>query len=149
MNEVAGCSAAWLARLPWEQEVTSSNLVTPTAERILMHNTRSSPVPQLTPGQPRQMLGEAIQHVKSLPRDAAQRADAFQALARQIESHSGGAWSAARGTGTDGSIIFLGRQGEGLVVTPDGRIFRGAIGRGIDITPNGLQPNLGSLTPLD
>jgi hypothetical protein len=25
-----GCSAAWLARLPWEQEVTSSNLVTPT-----------------------------------------------------------------------------------------------------------------------
>jgi hypothetical protein len=64
------------------------------------------------------MLGEAIQHVKSLPRDAAQRVDAFQALARQIESHSGGAWSAARGTGTDGSIIFLGRQGEGLVVTP-------------------------------
>ncbi len=60
------------------------------------------------------MLGEAIQHVKSLPRDAAQRVDAFQALARQIESHSGG-----------------------------------AIGRGIDITPDGLQPNLGSLTPLD
>jgi len=50
-----------------------------------MHNTRGSPVPQLTPGQPRQMLGEAIQHVKSLPRDAAQRVDAFQALARQIE----------------------------------------------------------------
>ena len=115
-----------------------------------MHKTPGAHlVPQLTLGQPRQMLGEAIQYVKSLPRDAAQRADAFQALARQIESHSGGAWSAARGTGTDGSIIFLGRQGEGLVVTPDGRIFRGAIGRGIDITPNGLQPNLGSLTPLD
>ncbi len=122
---------------------------TPIAERILMHNTRGSLVPQLTPGQPRQMLGKAIQHVKSLPPDAARRADAFEALAKQIESHSGGAWSAARGTGTDGSIIFLGRQGEGLVVTPDGRIFRGAIGRGIDITPNGLQPNLGSLTPLD
>jgi hypothetical protein len=95
------------------------------------------------------MLGEAIRHVKSLPRDAAARADAFEALAKQIESHSGGAWSAARGTGTDGSIIFLGRQGEGLVVTPDGRIFRGAIGRGIDVIPSGLQPNLGSLTPLD
>ncbi len=25
----AGRSAAWLARLPWEQEVTSSNLVAP------------------------------------------------------------------------------------------------------------------------
>jgi hypothetical protein len=95
------------------------------------------------------MLGEAINHLKSLPRDAAQRSDAFEALARQIESHSGGAWSAARGTGTDGSVIFLGRQGEGLVVAPDGRIFRGAIGRGIDIIPNGLRPDLGSLTPLD
>lgn len=115
----------------------------------LSHSSSGSPIPQLPPGQPRQMLGEAIRHVKSLPRDAVQRADVFEALARQIESHSGGAWSAARGTGTDGSIIFLGRQGEGLVVAPDGRIFRGAIGRGIDIVPNGLQPNLNALTPLD
>jgi len=95
------------------------------------------------------MLGEAINHVKSLPRDMAQRSDVFEALARQIECHSGGAWSAARGTGTDGSVIFLGRQGEGLVVAPDGRIFRGAIGRGIDIIPNGLRPDFSSLTPLD
>lgn len=95
------------------------------------------------------MLGEAIHHVKSLPRDAALRADAFAALARQIESHSGGAWSAARGIGPDGSHLFLGRQGEGLVVGPDGRIFRGAIGRGIELMPNGLRPDYHSLTPLD
>jgi hypothetical protein len=95
------------------------------------------------------MLGDAIKYFRSLPRDAARRADAFEALARQIESHSGGAWSAARGTGTDGSTIFLGRQGEGLVVTPDGRILRGALGRGIDISPGGLQPDLSSLTALD
>jgi hypothetical protein len=95
------------------------------------------------------MLGEAIRHLRSLPRDAARRADTFEALARQIDSHSGGAWTATRGTGTDGSVIFLGRQGEGLVVVPDGRIFRGAVGRGIDITPNGLRPDLTSLTPLD
>ncbi len=31
------------------------------------------------------MLGEAINHLKTLPRDAAQRADVFEALARQIE----------------------------------------------------------------
>jgi hypothetical protein len=95
------------------------------------------------------MLGEAIRHVRSLPRDAAQRADAFEALATQIESHSGGAWTSTRGRGTDGSIVFLGRQGEGLVVMPDGSIFRGALGRGIDITSNGLRPNIDSLTPLD
>jgi hypothetical protein len=95
------------------------------------------------------MLGEAINHLKSLPRDATQRADAFEALAGQIEIHSGGAWTAARGKGTDGSDIFIGRQGEGLVVAPDGRIFRGAIGRGIDVVANGLRPDLGSLNPLD
>jgi hypothetical protein len=95
------------------------------------------------------MLGEAIRHLKSLPRDAARRADAFEGLARQIESDSGGAWTAARGKGTDGSDIFLGRQGEGLVVAPDGRIFRGAVGRGIDITPAGLRPDFQSLIPLD
>lgn len=95
------------------------------------------------------MLGEAIRHVRSLPRHAVQRADAFGALASQIESHSGGAWNAARGTGTDGSIIFVGRQGEGLVIAPDGRMFRGSIGRGIDITSSGLQPDLNALAPLD
>jgi hypothetical protein len=106
-------------------------------------------VPQLTSGLPHQMLGEAIRHLKSLPRDAAQRADAFEALARQIASHTGGAWSEARGTGTDGSEIFLGRQGEGLVVAPDGRIFRGRLGRGIAIAPDGLRPDFSSLTSLD
>jgi hypothetical protein len=95
------------------------------------------------------MLGEAIQYLKSLPRDVAQRADVFEALAGQIESHSGGAWTAGRGPGTDGSQIFLGRQGEGLVVSPNGGIYRGAIGRGIDITPTGLQPNYGALISLD
>lgn len=116
---------------------------------ILVHNTGRPPVPQLAPGPPRQMLGEAINYLGSLPRDAAQRADTFEALARQIASYSGGAWSAARGIGSDGSIVFLGRQGEGLVIAPDGRIFRGALGRGLDITPQGLQPNFGALTPLD
>jgi hypothetical protein len=84
------------------------------------------------------MLGEAIQHLKSLPRDATQRADAFEALAGQIESCSGGAWNAARGTGTDGSEIFLGRQGEGLVVAPDGRIFKGRLGEESTSRPLGF-----------
>ena len=106
-------------------------------------------VPQLTPGQARQMLAEAIAHLRALPQDPAQRADTFQAMAAQIDQHSGGAWTAARGSGVDGSHIFLGRQGEGLVVAPDGRIYRGALGKGIDITPGGLHPNYPSLTALD
>jgi hypothetical protein len=60
-----------------------------------------------------------------------------------------GTWTAARGTGTDGSPLFLGRQGVGLVVSLDGRIFRGAVGRGIDVTANGLRPDFNALIPLD
>jgi hypothetical protein len=95
------------------------------------------------------MLGEAIRHVKSLPQDQSRRADTFEALAAQIDAHTGGAWTATRGTGTDGSVIFMGRQGESLVVAPDGRIYRGAIGRGINVTPGGLHPDYSALTPLD
>ena len=95
------------------------------------------------------MLGEAILYLRSLPRDADQRADAFETMARQIENHSGGAWQATRGTATDGSTIFLGRQGEGLIVNPDGRIFRGKLGTGIDIGPTGLCPDFNAATALD
>jgi hypothetical protein len=95
------------------------------------------------------MLREAIDHLRSLPRDAAVRADSFEALARQIETQSGGAWNAARGVGSNGSTIFLGRQGEGLVIAADGRIFRGALGKGIDITSTGLSPDFNVLKPLD
>jgi hypothetical protein len=95
------------------------------------------------------MLGEAIHFIKSLSLDTAERADAFEALARQIEKHSSGAWNATRGIGSDGSVIFLGRQGEGIVVRFDGRIFRGAIGRGIQITANGISPDYNALIALD
>src|SRR5262245_33342867 len=110
-------------------------------ERIAVANAGPSPVPRLTSGPPRKILGRAIRYVTSLPQDAGQRADALEALAAQIEAHSGGAWKAARGKGTDGSDIFLGRQGEGLVVSPDGRLYRGALGKGIDIAPHGLRPD--------
>ena len=56
-NEAAGRSAAWLARLPWEQEVTSSNLVAPI-------QWRSSAAPQadrapcVSRGQDRAVRGE-------------------------------------------------------------------------------------------
>jgi hypothetical protein len=112
-------------------------------------NASGLPVPRLTPGPPRRMLGEAIRHIRSLPRDPVRRADAFEALAKQIEASSGGAWNATRGTGADGSVIFLGRQGEGLVVGPDGRVWRGALGKGLDITAAGISPDYATLVGLD
>src|SRR5581483_8915519 len=102
-------SAATMPR-QWRASFCKCRIITCLFCRNKMPN--GSSVPVLRQGPPRQMLGEAIDFVKSLPQDAIHRADAFEALARQIESHTGCAWSAARGTGTDGSIIFLGRQGE-------------------------------------
>jgi hypothetical protein len=78
-----------------------------------------------------------------------QRSDAFEALAAQIEAHSGGAWQASRSVGTDGSEIFLGRLGEGLVVAPDGRIFRGRVRQNIHVTPIGVRPDYVAMQPLD
>lgn len=73
----------------------------------------------------------------------------FEDVATQIERQSGGAWNASRGVGTDGSAVFLGRQGEGLVAATDGRLYRGAIGRGIEISAQGLRPDYVGLTPID
>lgn len=95
------------------------------------------------------MLGEAIKHLMALPQDATQRADTFETLAGQIEKQTGGSWSASRGKGTDDSDIFLGRQGEGLVVSPNGKLYRGSLGKGITITSDGLQPDFDQLNALD
>jgi hypothetical protein len=95
------------------------------------------------------MLREAVQHVKAQPRNQKIRADLFEALAAQIGSSSAGAWKATRGRGTDGSEIFLGRQGEALVIAPDGRLCRGALGRGIVVVPGGLEPDYPALLVLD
>lgn len=95
------------------------------------------------------MLGEAIRYLKTLPRDMDLRADAFEALAQQIETESGGVWNAARGKGADNSVIFLGRQGEALVIDKQGQLFRGGLGNGIDITSGGLSPDYGGLKRLD
>jgi hypothetical protein len=107
------------------------------------------PIPPLPPGSSRRMLRDAIQFVRAMPRNQDDRADAFELLAKQIDAHASGAWSAKRGVGIDGSVIFLGRQGEGFVVTTDGRIYRGRIGQGIVVAATGLRADLGQLIPLD
>jgi hypothetical protein len=95
------------------------------------------------------MLAETVKHLKAMPRDVIQRADAFEAFAGQIEKHWRGAWQAVRGSGADGSEIFLGRFGEGFVIAPDGGLYRGGVGRGIDITAAGVYPDYGAMSRLD
>src|SRR5262245_36903138 len=68
------------------------------------------------------MLGEAIQYLRSLPRDAAQRADAFEHLAKQIENRTGGAWSAERGAGRDDEPTFKAFADNDRDVMPEGAL---------------------------
>lgn len=87
-------------------------------------------LPQIAKASNREMLGQAISHVRALPGTAAQKADLFQQLGSQITKLSGGSWTAARGVGTEGSHVFLGGAGEALVINPAGQLFRGSLQTG-------------------
>jgi hypothetical protein len=106
-------------------------------------------VPHLAPGPGKEMLRRAIQHLATMPPDADQRADAFEAMARQIERDATTPWAASRALGADGSHIFLGRTtSNALVVAPDGRVYSGGIGSGIGIGKHGLEPDYTILKPI-
>ena len=62
-------------------------------------------IPTLQPGSAEKMLGEAVGQVKGLQGTAAQKADLFGGLAKQITQQSRGGWNAARGVRADGSHI--------------------------------------------
>jgi RHS repeat-associated protein len=96
-------------------------------------------IPMLTGPTAREMAREAIQLVKSLKGSPEEKAALFEQLAEQIKVKTGGSWQAARMTGTDGSSVFLGTQGETLVISPAGQIFRGKIADGV-LTFNGAAP---------
>lgn len=81
-------------------------------------------------GANREMLGQAIGHVRGLQGTAAQKAELFQQLAGQITELSKGNWTAARAVGTEGSHVFLGSAGEALVINPAGQLFRGSLQTG-------------------
>ncbi|WP_428266729.1 RHS repeat-associated core domain-containing protein [Haliangium sp.] len=96
--------------------------------------------PVITAGSNREMLGQAIGHVKRLEGTAAQKADLFEDLAAQISRHSGGSWGAARDVGADGSFIFAGEYGEALVISPTGDLFRGSVAKiGEQFTLEGVK----------
>src|SRR5437762_13643496 len=56
------------------------------------------------------------------------KAARFQEFASKLQASSGGAWQAAYAQTSDGSHAFIGRSGELVVFTMDGRVFRGKVG---------------------
>ena len=76
------------------------------------------------------MLGQAVKHVKELSGTAAEKATLLEKLTPQITELSGDSWTAVRGAGVDGSHVFLGGAGEGLIINPAGQLFRGRLQSG-------------------
>ena len=73
------------------------------------------------------MLGQAINYLKSMPQDAAQRMAMFDQLRVQIEEATGGSWSANKQLIPGGGSVFSGKFGEALVIDPEGNLYRGNV----------------------
>ena len=82
-------------------------------------------VPELRGKTVRELYKELVEHVKKFEGTAQQKADLFEALAKQVEQKTGGEWAAVRGIGTDGSHLFYGQRGEAMVISPEGALFKG------------------------
>ena len=89
------------------------------------------------------MLRDALRIVRSSAGTPAQKAAMFEQFAAQISTRTGFEWQAVRVIGGDGSNIFVGQQGELLVINRAGEMFRGTIQSG------GVQASEGGvLTPI-
>jgi hypothetical protein len=99
----------------------------PNISGVLPSVARRAVLPAILPGTNREMLMQAVGHVKAFSGTAAHKADLFQHLGQQITRLSGNSWTAVRGAGTDGSHVFLGGAGEALVIDTQGRLFRGSL----------------------
>jgi hypothetical protein len=114
--------------------------------------SRLKGVPQIKAGPNREMLGQALDHLKRIGGSAADKAAAFEEMAAEISSLSGGSWNAVRTVGADGAHIFTGELGHAVVISPTGQVFLGNVApaaRNFSFGSGGLlQPLYDSLRPV-
>jgi hypothetical protein len=101
-------------------------------------------VPRLEGNNPGELLRDAYRHINNSTLNAAGRADLMEQFILQIENRVPGWRLAARETGTDGSIIFMGEAGEAAVISPQGQVFTGRVGPG---SPGFTFGQGGAITP--
>nr|MBA3406204.1 RHS repeat-associated core domain-containing protein [Gemmatimonadaceae bacterium] len=103
--------------------------------------------PKIVSGSHGNMLKQAVGHLRARGGSASQLADLFERLAVQMDRLTGGSWTASRSVGADGAHIFLGRQGEALVISPTGEVLRGSL-KDFTVGAKGLQPMYNTLKSL-
>ncbi len=87
-------------------------------------------LPRLNGETPAEQLRDALDRVTRMEGSPEAKAEMFARFGAQIRVRSGYAWNFGSQRGTDGSHIFLGRQGELLVISPQGQLFRGSVQSG-------------------
>ena len=108
-----------------------------------------SALPRLSGSSNPDLLRQVLNILKGTPGGQAARADPFERLVPQIDELGGG-FEASRSLGSEGSIIFLGKTGQALVISPEGQIFRGQLESGFRYAGNGiLTPIFENLTRVD
>jgi len=108
----------------------------------------ASLTPSLNGDTPREQLRDALNRVASMEGSPEAKAEMFARYGAQIRVRSDFTWGFGNSRGTDGSHIFIGGQGEVLVISPQGQLFRGSVqAGGITFGPSGPTPVYGNLKP--
>jgi RHS repeat-associated protein len=110
-----------------EHPMAGASMSTPADPGQNPNDNKGSDPLQITQGTNPEMARQAARNVAAMRGSAAEKANAYQNMAGQINKLSGGSWSATRSAGVDGSHIFVGERGEALVISPSGGVFRGMI----------------------
>jgi RHS repeat-associated protein len=92
-----------------------------------------------------EQLKDALNRVAAMEGSPEAKAEMFARFASQISVRSEFEWRASSTRGTDGSHIFIGQQGELLVISPQGQLFRGSARTGLNFGASGLTPLYGNL----
>jgi len=108
----------------------------------------ASLTPHLNGETPAEQLRDALNRVASMEGSPEAKAEMFARYGAQIRVRSDFTWGFGNARGTDGSHIFIGGQGEVLVISPQGQLFRGSVqAGGVTFGPSGPTPVYGKLKP--
>lgn len=85
----------------------------------------------LGPGGMGRLLRRGLQHIVSTKyKDHQHLAENLNQIVLAVKAQSQFSWDFERIEGSDGSVLFMGGLGQGIVVTPDSMILRGTLDAG-------------------
>jgi RHS repeat-associated protein len=127
--------------MPFGYGAKGVQLGMPSARAVQLALPAARGLPTLAGKTIPELASNAFQTVARSGGDQAAKATLFEKLIPQIQK--AGDFVAPRALGTDGSLIYLGKFGEGLVINTAGQVYRGSVAAGSFVLEQG-----GKLTPV-